>query len=357
MDSRLYGIEQGKAQSGTRFFYRKVGRMEEGALRARRIVWLVLLLATIDTPVPSWSDNLNYPVRSIRLIVPFAAGGPTDVMARLIAQQLTPRLGQTVVVENVPGAGGVTGSRAVARAEPDGYTTLFGTTSTLAIAPAIQADVEYDPVKSFAAVARVSDSDMMLVVNPSVPARSVEELVRYAKANPGKLNYASAGVGTPPHVTAELFKAATDTDLVHIPYKGGGPAIQDVVAGQVQLTFESPVVLLPLIRDGKLRALAVTGRGRNPALPDVPTMVESGISGFVATLFTGVVAPAGTSPDVIRLLNGAINSSLETPEMRANIAKLGSQVSIGTPQDFAEFIEGEFRKWSEVARSRRIKID
>ena len=302
----------------------------------------------------AWAQT--YPNKPIRLVVPFPPGGPTDVMARLIAQRLSSTLG-SVILENKAGAGGTIGTKAVAAAEPDGYNLLFGGTSTLAINPAVYKDLRYDPVTSFAPVAMVSTSPFVLVVHPSVPVHSVDELVRYAKANPGKVNFGSAGVGTTPHLAGELFKSLTGVDVVHVPYKGGGPVLTDLVAGQIQMTFELTAVLLPLIRAGKLRALAVATEERNPDLPEVPTMIESGVPGCLVSSWFGIVGPAGMPLHVIETLNLEINRGLRSAEIVASLAQLGSQPKIGTAQEFATLIATEAQRWRTVAKSTAIAVN
>ena len=302
----------------------------------------------------AWAQT--YPNKPIRLVVPFPPGGPTDVMARLIAQRLSSTLG-SVILENKAGAGGTIGTKAVAVAEPDGYNLLFGGTSTLAINPAVYKDLRYDPVTSFAPVAMVSTSPFVLVVHPSVPVHSVDELVRYAKANPGKVNFGSAGVGTTPHLAGELFKSLTGVDVVHVPYKGGGPVLTDLVAGQIQMTFELTAVLLPLIRAGKLRALAVATEERNPDLPEVPTMIESGVPGCLVSSWFGIVGPAGMPLHVIEVLNLEINRGLRSAEIVASLAQLGSQPKIGTAQEFATLIATEAQRWRTVAKSTAIAVN
>ena len=302
----------------------------------------------------AWAQT--YPNKPIRLVVPFPPGGPTDVMARLIAQRLSSTLG-SVILENKAGAGGTIGTKAVAAAEPDGYNLLFGGTSTLAINPAVYKDLRYDPVTSFAPVAMVSTSPFVLVVHPSVPVHSVGELVGYAKANPGKVNFGSAGVGTTPHLAGELFKSLTGVDLVHVPYKGGGPVLTDLVAGQIQMTFELTAVLLPLIRAGKLRALAVATEERNPDLPEVPTMIESGVPGCLVSSWFGIVGPAGMPLHVIDRLNLEINRGLRSAEIVASLAQLGSQPKIGTAQEFATLIATEAQRWRTVANSTAIAVN
>jgi len=302
----------------------------------------------------AWAQS--YPNKPIRLVVPFPPGGPTDVMARLIAQRLSSTLG-SVILENKAGAGGTIGTKAVAAAEPDGYNLLFGGTSTLAINPAVYKDLRYDPVTSFAPVAMVSTSPFVLVVHPSVPVHSVGELVGYAKANPGKVNFGSAGVGTTPHLAGELFKSLTGVDVVHVPYKGGGPVLTDLVAGQIQMTFELTAVLLPLIRAGKLRALAVATEERNPDLPEVPTMIESGVPGCLVSSWFGIVGPAGMPLHVIDRLNLEINRGLRSAEIVASLAQLGSQPKIGTAQEFATLIATEAQRWRSVAKSTAIAVN
>ena len=302
----------------------------------------------------AWAQT--YPNKPIRLVVPFPPGGPTDVMARLIAQRLSSTLG-SVILENKAGAGGTIGTKAVAAAEPDGYNLLFGGTSTLAINPAVYKDLRYDPVTSFAPVAMVSTSPFVLVVHPSVPVHSVGELVGYAKANPGNVNFGSAGVGTTPHLAGELFKSLTGVDVVHVPYKGGGPVLTDLVAGQIQMTFELTAVLLPLIRAGKLRALAVATEERNPDLPEVPTMIESGVPGCLVSSWFGIVGPAGMPLHVIDRLNLEINRGLRSAEIVASLAQLGSQPKIGTAQEFATLIATEAQRWRSVAKSTAIAVN
>lgn len=292
----------------------------------------------------------NYPDRSIKIVVPFPAGGPTDVAARLVAQNISASLGQPVVIENRAGAGGTLGAKAVASAEPDGYTLLFGSTSSLAIAPAIYKTLDYDPVKDFAPIATVSDAPFILVTTSGFPATSLKELIAYAKANPGKMNYASAGNGTPPHLTGEMFKAATGTDIFHVPYKGGAPAVTDVIAGQVQMTFETTSVLLPLVKEGKLKALAVTSARRRPELPEIPSMIESGFPDFLSNSWTGVVAPAGTPANVVAKLNAAINAGLTSEATKASFAKLGLDAKVGSPENFASLIVNEKKKWAGIVK-------
>src|SRR5215471_1219780 len=298
-----------------------------------------------------------YPDRLIKLIVPATAGGQTDVLARLLAQKMQPLIGQSVIVEDRGGAGGAIGARAAATAEPDGYTLLFGNTSVLAVIPVTSKNPGYDPIKNFAPVASVSESYMILVVPPSFPARTMAEFLAYGRAHPGKLNHAHSGGGNVTQLTSEMFRAMSGIDFINVPHKGGNEAVQAVLGNQVDFAFESPVVLLPLIRSGQVRALAVTSARRQADIPDIPTVAESGVTGFAATLLTGVVAPAGTPVAIIDKLNGVINEALKTPDMKELIAKFGSQVRIGTPQEFAAFLAGETRKWADAAKAANISID
>ena len=297
----------------------------------------------------------KYPSKPIRMIVPFPPGGPIDVMGRLVGDRLSQGLGQTVVIENRPGAGAVIGSKAVASAEPDGYTLLFGSSGSLAVTPALYKNAGYDPVKSFAPVAAVSVGPLVLAVNPSVPAKTVAELVKHARANAGKLNYGS-GLGTPPHIAWGLFKLQTKTDVLYVPYKGAAPAITDLLAGQLHFIIDAPGVLLPHIQQGKLRALAVTSPQRSADLPGVPTMAEAGYPEFVMTFWTGVVAPAGTPAAVVERLNKTINAGLNSAEMKKSLARFRVAPKPGTPKDFGAFVASEAKKWAGVISSAGIKV-
>jgi tripartite-type tricarboxylate transporter receptor subunit TctC len=297
-----------------------------------------------------------YPDKPIRLIVPAGPGGPTDIPARLLSQIL-PKLGQPAVIENRAGAGGAIGARAVVAAPPDGYTLLVGNTSVFAVAPAVSASIGYDPTRQLAAVAKFSESYQILVVRPDFPAKTAGELIALAKRRPGELNFAHTGPGGLPHMTGELFKSAAAVDIVGVPYKSGGESVTAVLGGQVQMTFESITILLPLIREGRLRALAVTSRVRTPLAPDLPTMIEAGVPEYEVTTFNGVAAPAGTPDAIVARLNAAINEGLVAPEMQETIAKLGAVAAPGTAADFAAFIAAQERKWAAVAKAANIKID
>jgi tripartite-type tricarboxylate transporter receptor subunit TctC len=314
-----------------------------------RACWLTAVLAVTLTIGAAQAQD--YPNRPVKIIVPTPPGGPVDVIARITANYLQNALGKGFVVENRAGAGNTIGSKDAAEATPDGYTLLYSSASGLVIAPLLHPDAGYDPLTSFDPVALVGESSNILVVNPSVPAHSVAELVAYAKANPGKVNFSSGGIGVLPHLIGEMFKARAGLDIVHVPYKGGGPSINDVVAGNIQMTFEGTSVLLPLIQAGRLRALAVTTPKRISQLPDVPTMVESGFSNFVSTSWTGLLAPAHTPDAIIQKLNAAINDGLKTSQMKTALENLSNEPLGGTPADFTVVIKADLAKWSPIVNS------
>jgi tripartite-type tricarboxylate transporter receptor subunit TctC len=293
----------------------------------------------------------GYPSRPVKVIVPTPPGGPVDVVGRITANYLQTALGQPFVVENRSGAGNTIGSKDAAEATPDGYTLLFSAASGLIIAPLLHPGAGYDPLTSFDPIALVGASSSILVVNPALPVHNVAELVAYAKANPGKVNFSSGGIGVLPHLIGELFKARAGIDIVHVPYKGGGPSITDLMAGNVQMTFEATSVLLPLIQAGKLRPLAVTTQKRIPQLPDVPTMIESGYPSFVTVAWTGLLAPAHTPQPIIAKLNTAINRGLKTPEFEGALAKITVDPLGGTPQKFTETMKTELARWTPLVKS------
>jgi tripartite-type tricarboxylate transporter receptor subunit TctC len=318
--------------------------------------WVRLLAAALVLISPLALGQANYPTRPVRLVVPFPAGGTTDIIARATAQKLSEAWGQQVIVDNRPGAAGNIGSELVAKAAPDGYTLLMGTVGTHAINPSLYAKMPYDHVKDFAPVILVAGVPNVLVVNPEVPVKSVPELIAYLKANPGKLNFASSGSGTSIHLSGELFKAMTGVQMTHVPYKGSAPALTDLVGGQVQLMFDNLPSSLAFIKAGKLRALAVTSTTRAPALPDVPTVAES-IPGFEASSWFGILAPAGTPPDIIAKINGEVAKWLATPEAKEKLTAQGANVAGSSPQDFAKHIQAETAKWAKVVKDSGAKVD
>ncbi|MFO1323129.1 MAG: tripartite tricarboxylate transporter substrate binding protein [Burkholderiales bacterium] len=299
-----------------------------------------------------------YPNKPIRIVVPFPAGGTTDILARAVAQKLTETTGQPVVVDNRPGAGGNIGAELVAKSPPDGYTLLMGTVGTHAINASLYKSMPFDHVRDFAPVILVAGVPNVLVVNPSLPVNSVQELIAYGKANPGKLNFASSGNGTSIHLAGELFKTTTGVQMAHIPYKGSAPALVDLMGGQVQLMFDNLPSALPQIKAGKLRALAVTSAQRSSALPDVPTVAESGLPGFEASSWFGLLAPTGTPKDIVAKLNGEVAKWLATPEAKEKLASQGAIVAGGlTPDDFARHIAAETAKWQKVVKESGAKVD
>ncbi len=314
-------------------------------------------IAALALAVAAGAQAPAYPTKPVRIVVPFPAGGATDILARAVAQKLTENWGQTFVVDNRPGAGGNIGSELVAKAAPDGYTLEMGTVGTHAINASLYAKMPYDHVKDFAPVILVAGVPNVLVVNPAVPANSVQELIAYAKANPGKLNFASSGSGTSIHLSGELFKVMAGVQMTHIPYKGSAPALADLLGGQVQLMFDNLPPSLPQIKAGKLRALAVTSTARAPALPDTPTIAESGLPGFEASSWFGLLAPAGTPPAIIAKLNAEIAKWLATPEAREQLAAIGANIAAGTPEDFARHIQAETAKWAKVVKESGAKVD
>jgi tripartite-type tricarboxylate transporter receptor subunit TctC len=333
--------------------------MREDKRRRRMSVagGIIVLAVGMAAAAATGAGAQTFPDRPMRLVVPSAPGGPTDIPARLLSQYILARLGQPVVIENRPGAGGAIGARFVAASAPDGYTMLAGNTSVLAVIPAVSAGAGYNPGRQFTAIAEFCRSYQILVVNPRVPARSVGELVAYARANPGKLSYAHSGTGGLPHLAGELFKSAAGVDILGVPYKSGGESVTALLGAEVDMTFESITILLPLIKDGRVRALAITGRTRTPLTGDLPTMSEAGLRGYEVTTFYGLVAPAGTPEPVVALLNGAINDGLRTPGIEADIRRLGAVTAPGSPMEFASFIAAEERKWSSVARAANVHVD
>jgi tripartite-type tricarboxylate transporter receptor subunit TctC len=299
----------------------------------------------------------TYPVKPIRLVVPFTPGGSTDILARAIGLELTKAWGQAVVIDNVPGAGGSLGADKVAKASADGYTLLMGHIGTLAVNPSLYPALPYDPVKSFAPVAWVARVPNVLVVNPQVAARSVKELVALAKSRPGQLNYGSGGNGSAANLATEYFKLQTGTSLLHIPYRGTAPAINDLIGGQIQVLFTGAPAVLSQIRNGQLRALAVSSPQRLPALPDLPTVAEAGYKDFEADQWYGVVAPAGTPRDIINKLNTQINLALNAPELKARLSSEGAVATPTTPEAFGKHIASEIARWKPVIQSGRVKTD
>lgn len=299
----------------------------------------------------------TYPTKPIRLIVPYPPGGGTDIFARLLGAKLGETLGQQLVIENRAGAAGVLGADAAAKAAPDGYTLVVGQASNLAINPHMMSKLPYDPLKDFAPITLIATSPSLLVVHPSLPARSVKDLVALAKARPGSINYASAGNGSPGHLAAEYFRKVANINLVHIPYKGATPAMLDVIAGQTSLYFTSPVAAQPYVQSGRLRQLAVTSAQRFPPLPDVPAIAEAGYRDFDMTSWWGLLAPAGVAKEIIARLHAEAVKALTTAEMKERLAGQGAMVVTGTPEQFAAYIKSEIANWGRIVTVSGARMD
>jgi len=322
-----------------------------------RLLAASAIVACTAVAAPAVYAQAVYPTKPIRIVVPFPAGGTTDILARAVGQKLTETNGQPVLIDNRPGAGGNIGAELVAKSPPDGYTLLMGTVGTHAINPSLYAKMPYDHQKDFAPVILVAGVPNVLVINPSVPANSVQELIAYGKANPGKLNFASSGSGTSIHLAGELFKTMSGVQMTHIPYKGSAPAIADLLGGQVQIMFDNLPSALPQIKAGKLKALAVTSAQRATALPDVPTIAEAGLPGFEASSWFGLLAPAGTPKEVIVKLNTEVAKWLASPEAREKLAAQGAIAAGKTPEDFTQHIVAETAKWQKVVKESGAKVD
>ena len=315
------------------------------------LVTTALLLA-IAGPAAAQS----YPVKSIRWISPWPAGGANDIFSRAIGQKIAESLGQQVLVDNRPGAAGTIGSDIAAKAPADGYTLVMGSSPTHAIAPALYPALPYDPVRDFAAVTLVGSVPNVLVLHPSVPAKTVKEFITVAKARPGKLNFASTGNGTSQHLSAELFKFMAGLDMVHIPYKGTAPALTELVAGQVDLAFENMPALIPHIQAGRLRALAVTTTKRSAVMPELPTIAEAALPGYDASVWFGVFAPAGTPRPVIDRLHGEILKALQTQDLKSRMIAMGTDVSGMGPDDFSAYVRKEIPKWANLVKAAGVKV-
>ncbi|WP_051237320.1 tripartite tricarboxylate transporter substrate binding protein [Ottowia thiooxydans] len=302
-------------------------------------------------------DVKAYPNKAIRLVVPFTPGGSTDILARTIGLQLTQAWNQAVIIDNVPGAGGSIGADKVAKAPADGYTLLMGHIGTLAVTPSLYPKLPYNPLTAFAAVAWVARVPNVLVVHPSVPAKTVQELVAYAKANPNKINYGSGGNGSAAHIATEYLKLQTGTQMQHVPYKGTAPGVTDLVAGQIQLMFTGLPAVMNQVKAGQLRAIAVSSPKRVKAVPDLPTVAESGYPGFEADQWYGVVAPANTPKDVIAKLNTQINQSLSSPDIGGRLSSEGAEATPNPPEVFAKLINSEIARWRIVIEKGGVKVE
>jgi len=308
----------------------------------------------------SWAQAQNYPSKPIRMVVPFTPGGSTDILARSIGQKLSQAWGQSVLIDNVPGAGGSIGADKVAKAAPDGYTILMGHIGTLAVTPSLYPNLPYDPIKSFSPVAWIAKVPNVMVVHPSVPVKTVKELVDYVKGRPNSLNFGSGGNGSAAHLATEYFKLQTQTQMVHVPYKGTAPAVTDLVSGQIQLMFTGAPAVNGFIKGGQLKPLAVSSKSRLSSLPDVPTVAESGLkelSGFEADQWYGIVAPAGTPQAIVMKLNNEINAILNTVEIKSRLQTEGAEATPNPPEVFGKLIATEIERWRPVVQASKIKPD
>jgi tripartite-type tricarboxylate transporter receptor subunit TctC len=298
-----------------------------------------------------------YPAKPVRLIVPFAPGGTTDVLARLVAQKLTESLAQQFIIENKPGAGGNIGTELAVKSPADGYTLVMSFDGTMAINPNTYAKMPFDPQKDLVAVANVAQVPLLIVVHPGVAAKSIAEFVALAKANPGRINYSSAGHGSTGHLTGELFRSRAGIEIVHVSYKGGGQAVQDLLGGQIQMLVTALPTVEGHLKGGKLRALAFTSSRRVPGAPEVPTLAEAGYPGIEVLSWYGILAPAGTPPDIVRRVNTEINRVLQAPEVRERLASLGAEPTGGTPEQFAQLIRTDTARWAKVVSDAGIRIE
>jgi tripartite-type tricarboxylate transporter receptor subunit TctC len=299
----------------------------------------------------------HYPNRPVRWIVPFAPSGPTDLMSRAVAEKLSQRLGQQFVVDNRPGAGGNIGAEVVSKSAPDGYTLMIGHVGTHAINVSLYPKVGFDPVRDFTPITLIATLPLALVVHPSLPARNVKELIEYARTHPGALNFASAGNGGPTHLTGELFKSSAGIDIVHVPYKGNAAALLDLVAGRVQMMFSNMLTSMPHVRAGKLRAIAISSAKRSPQAPELPTVAESGLPGFSAVPWYGVLGPAALPRDIVARINSEIARALAQPDMQERFVAQGIDLQSSTPEQFGALIRSEVQKWRKVVRESGAKID
>jgi tripartite-type tricarboxylate transporter receptor subunit TctC len=320
----------------------------------RRLLGAAVLLPLAATVRAATDD---YPDKPVRLVVPFPPGGGADNLARAIMPKVSQALGKPIIIDNKPGAGGNVGAQLVAESAPDGYTLLYGTNGTHSINQSLYQNLRFDPIKDFAPVSRMTEIAAMLVVNPQLPIMTVTQLIRYAKANPGKVNFASAGNGTTSHLSGELFKTMAGIDIVHIPYRGGGLAVTDLIGGQVQMMIDVMPNVYPLAKEGRIRGIAVSTAQRFPGAPELPTIAESGLPGFEASAWDGVLAPAGTPEAIVNKLNAAIRTALADHELIETLKGRGATVVPSTPDEFARHIVASTKKWAQVVKASGAKID
>lgn len=326
-------------------------------MKWHKLVSMLVALEAVLAPVGATAQEQNYPNRPIRLIAPYPPGGGVDIASRVVGQKLTERWGQQVIVDNRSGANGNIGTEIVARAAPDGYTLLMGAAGPITMNMWLYQKLPFDPVKDFALVARVAPTYYLLVVHPSIAMKSVKDLVALAKANPGKLTFASPGIGGPPHLAGELLKNLTGVDMVHVPYKGAGPALADVVSGQVSFMFVDMIAALPHAKTGRLRALAISTARRNARVPEVPTVAESGAPGFEVLGWSGLLAPAGTPRTIVGKLNAEVVKLLQLPDVQERLAADGAEFGTNTPEEFSVFVRSEIAKWEKVIKASGARAD
>ena len=332
--------------------------LSETPAAARLRHWLAGALAALAlAAAPIVVSAQAYPLKPIRLIVGFTTGGPNDLIARAVAPSIAAALGQPVIVDNRPGADGVIGGEVVAKSAADGYTLFLGSSGALAVSPNLNAKMPYDPVRDFAPIALIARAPMVLMVNPSLPAKNVRELIELLKANPGRYNYASAGIGSPTHLSAEIFRSMTGVNMVHIPLKGGGPALIETVAGRTHIYFGGMATALPFFSDQRLRALGVTGATRSAVAPEIPTIAESGLPGFEADIWYGLLAPAGTPPAIVARLHGAVVNALAEPRLKNYLVSQGTDPAPMTPQAFHAFMRDELARWAKVIKDSGVKVE
>jgi len=323
----------------------------------RKIFTSLVALAVLAAPAAALAQAPGYPNKPIKLVVPFAVGGIADTFARVIGQKLSDLWGQPVVVENRTGAGGNIGADLVAKSAPDGYTLLMSNIGTHAVNIHLMKSMPFDPVKDFVPIAHVLDAEGLLVVHPDVKAKSVADVIALAKDQPGKLTYASGGTGTTSHLAGEMFKAAAKVDIVHVPYKGNSPAITDLVGGQTTMAFATMPTVMPMVKAGRLRAIAVIGSTRAVALPDVPTVAESGLPGFAVSNWIGLFAPAGTPPEIVKRVNAEVQKIMQSPEVVKRLETEGAKFLPMTAEQFADFQKAELAKWGKAIREAGIKAE
>ncbi len=323
----------------------------------RRALLAALISVGATVPATALAQASSYPNKPIRIIVPFAVGGIADTFGRVIGIKLTEAWGQPVIIENKTGAGGNIGAELVAKSPADGYTLVIGNNGTHAVNVNLFKTIPFDPIKDFVPVAHIMEAEGLLVVNPSVKANSVSEIIEMARAQPGKLSYASGGLGTTSHLAGELFKSIAKVDIVHVPYKGNSPAIADLLSGQTQLSFATMPTVLPHVKGGKLRAIASIGLARTVALPDVPTVAESGLPGFEVSNWIGLFAPAGTPPDIVAKLNAEVQKIMRSPDVQKRLEAEGARFIATTPAQFAAFQRDELLKWAKIIKDANIKAE